>query len=107
WVGGTDYGKSTYDRVVYARRQPGSAFKPFVMLAGIDTRQATEATFFEDRPFTVKTPQGPWSPQNYDRKYRGQVSVRDALVQSINIPTVRLALQTGLAKIGLYSHLLG
>jgi penicillin-binding protein 1B len=107
WVGGTNYGQSTYDRVLYAKRQPGSAFKPFVMLAAIDTRKATEATFLEDTPLTVKTPQGIWKPQNYDRKFRGRVSLWDALVLSLNIPTVRLVIQTGPDKIVEYARRLG
>src|SRR5262249_30656801 len=68
WVGGTDFSKSTFDRVINAHRQPGSAFKPFVMLAALESREATEATLLEDKPFEVKTPQGVWKPQNYDRK---------------------------------------
>jgi penicillin-binding protein 1B len=107
WVGGTDYGRSTYDRVIYARRQPGSAFKPIVMLAAIDSRKATQATLLEDKPFTVKTPQGPWTPQNYDHKYRGQASLWDALVLSLNVPTAHLAILTGLDTIADYARRLG
>src|SRR5262249_55579684 len=71
WVGGTNYGKSPFDRVIYAKRQPGSAFKPFVMLAALDARQATLATLLEDKALSLKTPRGRWSPRNYDRVYRG------------------------------------
>jgi penicillin-binding protein 1B len=99
WVGGTDYAKSPFDRVVYAKRQPGSAFKPFVALAAIDSNQATLATLLEDKPLSLKTPEGGWSPRNYDHFYRGIVSVWDAVVQSINVPMVRLALKTGLNKV--------
>ncbi len=99
WVGGTGYAKSTFDRVIYARRQPGSAFKPFVMLSAIDSKIATQTTMLEDKPIKLQTPMGPWSPANYDKKYRGSVSLRDALVFSLNIPTVNLASQAGLDKI--------
>src|SRR5258708_724420 len=107
WVGGTHYGKSTYDRVIYAHRQPGSAFKPFVVLAAIDMHKATEASFLDDTRLTVKTPQGPWSPQNYDRKYRGKVSLWDTLVLSLNVPTTRLAIAVGPDKVAEYAHRLG
>jgi penicillin-binding protein 1B len=112
WVGGTNYAASTYDRVIYAKRQPGSAFKPFVVLAALESRKATAATVLDDKPLTVKTPQGTWSPQNYDRKYRGSTNVWDALVYSLNVPMVRLAQLTGLEtivetarQVGIYSPL--
>ena len=107
WVGGTNYGASTFDRVVYAKRQPGSAFKPFVVLSALELHKATEATLLDDKPLTVKTPQGSWSPQNYDRKYRGPVTLWDTLVYSLNVPSVRLAMLTGLDSIVDIAHRVG
>ena len=107
WVGGTDYSRAPFDRAALAHRQPGSAFKPFVMLAALDQHKATTATLLKDEPLTVTTAQGPWSPQNFDRHYRHQVSVWDSLVQSLNVPTVMLALQTGLPVIADDAHRAG
>lgn len=107
WVGGTDYATSAYDRAALARRQPGSAFKPFVYLAALDQKKATTATLLEDKPIKLKGPTGPWIPQNYDRKYRGKVSVWDSLVESLNVPTVNLALQTGLGVVADYARRAG
>jgi 1A family penicillin-binding protein len=107
WLGGTSYAKSTYDRVIYGQRQPGSAFKPFVVLAALDTRKATMATMLEDKPLTLKTPQGTWSPQNYDHKYKGKASVWDMLIYSLNIPAVNLAQLTGLDVIVDYAKRVG
>lgn len=107
WVGGTDYALAPYDRAIHAHRQPGSAFKPFVMLAAIDKRVATLATVLKDEPMTLKTAQGTWSPQNYDRQYRHQTTVWDSLVHSLNVPTVNLALQTGVPTVTDYAHRVG
>ena len=97
WVGGTNYGASTFDRVVYAKRQPGSAFKPFVVLSALESHKATEATLIDDKPLTVKTPQGSWSPKNYDKTYRGKVTLWDTLVYSLNkVLAARLGMLTGL-----------
>lgn len=102
-VGGRDYRLSQFNRAVQAHRSAGSLFKPFVYLAAFETAQAqgadglTPATLIEDEPVTLESGTGPWSPQNYDRQYRGQVTVRTALEQSLNVPAVRVAHRTGLA----------
>ena len=90
WVGGTDYQTSPFDRAVDAKRQPGSAFKPFVALAALESRKVTTSTLLEDKPLTLKGINGSWTPQNYDRHYRGKVSVWDSVVNSLNVPIVRL-----------------
>jgi penicillin-binding protein 1B len=99
WVGGTNYQTSPFDRALDAKRQPGSAFKPFVALAALESRKVTSATLLEDKPLTLKGEHGPWSPQNYDRQYRGRVSVADSVIDSRNVPIIRLAMQIGLAPI--------
>ncbi len=99
WVGGTNYQTSPFDRAIDAKRQPGSAFKPFVALAALERRKVTTATLLEDKPLTLKGEKGSWMPQNYDRKYRGKASVWDSVVYSLNVPMVRLAMQTGLTAI--------
>jgi penicillin-binding protein 1B len=99
YVGGRSYSLSQFDRVRRARRQAGSAFKPVVYAAAFEEAVATPATLVRDSPITVKARGLEWKPQNYDRGYRGMVTVRTALEQSLNIPTVRLALQVGLPRV--------
>jgi penicillin-binding protein 1B len=96
-VGGRDYDASTFNRALYARRQPGSVIKPFVYLAGLD--QATPISSLTDTPTTYDINGRPWSPHNYDQRYRGLVTVRQALEESLNVPTVQLAMNVGLPKV--------
>jgi penicillin-binding protein 1B len=106
-VGGRDYALSQFNRVTQAHRQPGSLFKPFVYLAGFSRRDldppVTPATILEDEPITVewgkKSEEEQWTPRNYDGEYRGHMSARQALEQSINIPTVRVSLKAGLPSV--------
>ncbi len=101
-VGGTAYGKSQFNRAVRARRQPGSAFKPFVFAAAFE-RGISATDLLEDAP--VRYPKGlgkrrgAWAPENYDRLYRGPVTVRRALEESINVPTVRLLESIGVDRV--------
>jgi penicillin-binding protein 1B len=96
-VGGRDYGQSQFNRVVQARRQPGSAFKPFVYLTALgqgprgEPPNFTAASLLEDRPLTVGTGKNAWTPRNYDNRYEGTVTVRRALEQSLNAATVWMA----------------
>jgi penicillin-binding protein 1B len=104
-VGGRDYRLSQFNRAVQAHRSAGSLFKPFVYLAGFEaardqgTTGLTPATLLADEPVTLESGTGPWSPQNYDRQYRGQVTVRTALEQSLNVPAVRTAHRTGIVTL--------
>jgi penicillin-binding protein 1B len=99
-VGGRDYRASQFNRAVLARRQPGSAFKPFVYLAALTPRKDaalfTAASLVEDAPITVMVDGKPWTPKNYDGRYEGQVTVRRALEGSLNTATVRVAQAVGL-----------
>ncbi len=92
-AGGVDYAKSQFNRVVQARRQPGSAFKPFVYAAAFE-RGFTPATVVDDFPVSYSIPKDgryvDWSPDNFDHQFRGPVTLRHALEESINVPTVRL-----------------
>lgn len=99
WVGGRDYGRSQFDRVAQARRQVGSAFKPVVYSAAFSEGVATPATLFKDSPINVRVGTSSWKPRNYDGGFRGWVTARTALEQSLNIPTVRLALQVGMPRV--------
>ena len=101
-VGGRDYQVSQYNRALLARRQPGSAFKPFVYAAALTTREGrgfTAATFLDDSPLTLTLDGRPWSPRNYEDRYLGRVTLREALEQSLNAATVRLAQDVGLPTI--------
>lgn len=97
-VGGLDYAKSQFNRVTQARRQPGSTFKPFVYLAALERGYAPNS-LIDDYPVSFSIPQGEgfteWSPENFDRQFRGPVTLRHALEESINVPTVRLLESVG------------
>ncbi len=89
-VGGPSYARSQYNMAVQARRQPGSAFKPVVFLAALESGMSP-GDRVEDRPFTL----GTWAPRNFDRRFRGPVSLTDALADSLNVPTARLYKRVG------------
>jgi penicillin-binding protein 1A len=101
-VGGKDYAESQFNRAVAAKRQPGSAFKPFVYLTAIE-RGLMPDTIREDRPLTVKN----WKPENYNREYFGTVTLQQALAMSLNTVSVRLTLEFGAAAIAKTAHRLG
>ena len=102
-VGGRDYRSSQFNRAVYARRQPGSAFKPFVFLAALTrgdlSPRLTLASFVQDEPITLTVNQRAWTPRNHDDLYEGRVTLRRALEKSLNAATVRVAEATGLERI--------
>ncbi len=89
-VGGRDYAQSQFNRAVAARRQPGSAFKPFVYLAALE-RGLTPDTVRSDSPVSIAG----WRPENYTRDYRGDVSLTTALASSLNTVAVRLGQEVG------------
>ncbi len=89
-AGGRDHRTSPYNRAVVARRQPGSSFKPFVWLAALE-KGARPDDIVLDAPIRL----GTWSPSNFDGKFRGEISLEEALAQSINTASVRLVLQVG------------
>jgi penicillin-binding protein 1A len=99
-TGGYSFGKSQFNRATQAMRQPGSAFKPFVYLAGME-RGFTPSTIVLDAP--IELPQGPglpmWRPGNYDGKYLGAATLRMGLEKSHNAMTVRLSQMTGLKAV--------
>ena len=99
YVGGRDWAASQFDRASQARRQPGSAFKPVVHAAAYERRAATPATLLEDSPLTVALAGQDWSPQNSDGRFRGWITARRALEESLNVPTARLAMLVGLEPI--------
>jgi penicillin-binding protein 1A len=101
-VGGRDYAKSQFNRAVAAKRQPGSAFKPFVYLTAIERGLAPD-TVRDDRPIAIKG----WRPENYTREYFGPVTLTRALAQSLNTVSVRLTLEVGPKAVVRTAHRLG
>ncbi|MCJ8140669.1 transglycosylase domain-containing protein [Falsirhodobacter halotolerans] len=89
----------SFNRATQALRQTGSAFKPFVYAAAMD-EGFSPADFVEDVPFTLNIPgSGPWTPSNYDHKFRGVVTLTQALAQSLNIPAVRVSEAVGRQRV--------
>ncbi|MBN8920438.1 MAG: PBP1A family penicillin-binding protein [Rhizobiales bacterium] len=101
-VGGRNYAESQFNRAVSAKRQPGSAFKPFVYLTALE-RGLTPQTVREDRPVNVRG----WQPENYTREYFGQVTLTQALAMSLNTVAVRLALEVTPKAVVQTAHRLG
>jgi penicillin-binding protein 1B len=103
-VGGRDYALSQFNRAALARRQAGSAFKPFVYLAALRSlggkRPAlTAATVVDDSPITLTVNGEPWTPRNYEDRFEGPVTVRRALELSLNAATIRVAQTVGLPAV--------
>lgn len=101
-VGGKDYSKSQFNRATQARRQPGSAFKPFVYLTALEAGL---------NPWTVRTDQpvhiGDWSPTNYENEYDGDMTLTQALAKSVNTIAVQVAEEVGRGKVAALAHRLG
>jgi penicillin-binding protein 1A len=89
-VGGRSYSTSPFDRALKAERQPGSAFKPFVYLAALENGYTPDSRAY-DGPTTVAG----WSPRNHSGTYQGEVSLRDAMAQSLNTVAARLGAEVG------------
>lgn len=92
-VGGKNYGKSQFNRATQARRQPGSAFKPFVYLAGLETGLSPNTKML-DKPIRY----GKWQPRNYTKKYKGVLTLSEALETSSNSIAVQVAKMAGVKK---------
>lgn len=101
-VGGRDYSESRYNRAVSAKRQPGSAFKPFVYLAGLEHGMTPESVR-EDGPLNIKG----WTPENYSHEYFGPVTLTKALALSLNTVAVRVGLEVGPKAVVKTAHRLG
>jgi len=113
-VGGRRYGDSQFNRAVRAVRQPGSLFKPFVYLAAFEAERngraggLTPASLLSDEPVVITARNGEdWSPKNLDGRSRGEVTVRQALVESLNVPAVRVAQGVGIGSVTRVAHGLG
>ncbi len=101
-VGGYDYANSQFDRASEARRQPGSAFKPFVYLAALEAGR-TPDSIRNDAPIKI----GKWTPDNYHGKYYGRVTLATALAKSLNSVAAQLAMEVGPANVVETAHRMG
>jgi len=107
-VGGRNYAASPFNRAVDARRQPGSAFKPVIYALAV-THGFTQASPVLDAPVVFKNGSNrqDWQPENFSKGYRGEMSLRQALTESENIPAVRLVEKLGPAAVAQFAHKLG
>jgi penicillin-binding protein 1A len=101
-VGGKNYSESQFNRAVAAKRQPGSAFKPFVYLTALE-RGLLPDTIREDKPIAIKG----WRPENYSREYYGPVTLTQGLARSLNTIAVRLTMEFGPAAVARTAYRLG
>jgi penicillin-binding protein 1A len=101
-VGGRDYNESQFNRATQAQRQPGSAFKPFVYLAGLEAglRPSDE---FVDAPIRI----GNWQPRDYAGHYQGEMTLAEGLAQSINTISVQVAQRAGIRNVVAVAHRVG
>ncbi len=88
-VGGKDFLDNQFNRTTQAKRQPGSAFKPFIYLTALE-KGFSPGSIIEDAPVTFNTVEGPYAPHNYTQKYKGPMSIRKALERSVNIVAIKL-----------------
>ena len=98
-VGGYDFFRSEFNRATQAKRQPGSAFKPFIYIAALEAG-FTPATRIDDSPVSYAVgPNGQaWKPENYDRKFRGPTTLQQAIEESVNVVTVKLQERIGINR---------
>ena len=101
-VGGRDYGHSQFNRATQAQRQPGSAFKPFVYLAGLEAGIRPDDRFV-DGPIQI----GNWRPHNYTNRYLGEVTAAEALAESINTVAVQVSQRAGIPRVIATANRLG
>uniref|UniRef100_A0A831UEA2 Penicillin-binding protein 1A n=1 Tax=Geobacter metallireducens TaxID=28232 RepID=A0A831UEA2_GEOME len=106
-VGGYDFRRSQFNRAVQAKRNPGSAFKPIIYAAALD-KGLTAATTFDDSPVEYESGgDKAWKPKNYDNIYRGTVTMREALTNSINVVSVKILERIGVGAAIDYAKKLG
>lgn len=101
-VGGRSYAKSQFNRATQAKRQPGSAFKPLVYLAGLEAG-LRDHTVIKDEPIDIKG----WKPGNFDKKFRGPITIQEALAKSINTVAVQIARHAGYGNVARVAGRLG
>ena len=108
-VGGYDFNKNEFNRAFQACRQPGSAFKPIVYSAAMEKLGYTPSTILLDAPIVFDDPANAmrWKPSNFEPGFKGEVTVREALINSMNIPAVRTLEAVGAHEVADWAHKLG
>ncbi|MBC8086214.1 MAG: PBP1A family penicillin-binding protein [Phycisphaerae bacterium] len=105
-VGGRRVERKGFNRALLARRQPGSAFKPFVYVTALQQGYTT-ATLVDDEPVSVQAGSDIWTPANFGEEYAGRITLRQALVRSSNAATVRVSRDVGIARVASMAEQLG
>ena len=98
-VGGVDYDKSQFNRAIQSRRQPGSSFKPFVYYTAFASGKYTPYSTINDSPVRYRVNRGYYTPKNYGGSYSGTVSLSTSLIQSLNVPAVKIGKSVGLNNV--------
>jgi len=101
-VGGVDYEKSVFNRAVQGRRQPGSSFKPFIYLTALNAGYSTQSKLTDiSRTFSYKDKEEEkeWRPNNYEKNFKGLITMREALVHSRNLATINMVNELGLSHV--------
>jgi len=105
-VGGRDFALSQFNRATQAERQAGSSFKPYVYTTAMEAG-AEPTDIVVDGPTTFPTPNGPYTPHNYEKDYKGAMTLLNAFAESRNIPALKLANQYGIRKVIQTAHRFG
>lgn len=105
-IGGRDFSESKFNRALYARRQPGSAFKPIVYTAAMENG-FTPASMVLDQPITLMTPDGEWRPENHDKVFNGPISIRSAIAKSVNLVAIQVLNKVGIPVVIEYARRMG
>jgi penicillin-binding protein 1A len=106
-IGGRDFEESPFNRATQAKRQPGSAFKPFVFVAAVDN-EFNPSDIIIDEPVSFMGGDGKeWTPQNYDKDFKGPMTLRYALQQSVNIPAIKMLRTLGPTTVASYARRMG
>lgn len=103
-VGGRNYEQNKFNRAIDAKRQPGSAFKPFVLLAALSHSlrggsDLTLSSLVSGESISLSTPEGMWSPSNFENKTYGKITIRQTIEDSVNTATTRLARDLGFKNV--------
>lgn len=97
-IGGRDFNETKFNRAIQSHRQPGSAFKPIVYAAAVESSY-TAASVILDQPITLETDEGLWRPENYGHEFYGPVTLRRALAKSINLPAIQVLTSIGASRV--------
>ncbi len=108
-VGGYNFEESEFNRAFQACRQPGSAFKPVVYTSAVDSLNLTPSTILVDSPIIYDDPdnENRWKPENYETKFRGDVPLRTAVMDSLNVPAIKVLQMVGIKVASSYAYQLG